>query len=75
MIFGIGRQDKASRRSGSFTQGERTRQTILTGAMNIAAREGLAAVTIGRLAKELKMSKSGLIVHFGSKQASRAGDS
>jgi AcrR family transcriptional regulator len=37
--------------------------------MNIAAREGLAAVTIGRLAKELRMSKSGLIVHFGSKQA------
>jgi AcrR family transcriptional regulator len=69
MIFSIGRQDRGSRRSGSFSQGEQTRQAILAGAMNIAAREGLAAVTIGRLAKELRMSKSGLIVHFGSKQA------
>jgi AcrR family transcriptional regulator len=69
MIFSIGRQDKSSRRSGSFTQGERTRQTILAGAVKIAAREGLAAVTIGRLAKELQMSKSGLISHFGSKHA------
>ena len=69
MIFSIGRQEKGSRRSGSFTQGERTRQTILAGAMKIAAREGLAAVTIGRLAKELRMSKSGLISHFGSKHA------
>jgi AcrR family transcriptional regulator len=69
MIFSIGRQDKGSRRSGSFTQGERTRQTILAGAVKIAAREGLAAVTIGRLAKELRMSKSGLISHFGSKHA------
>jgi AcrR family transcriptional regulator len=69
MIFGIGRQDKGRRRSGTFTQGEQTRQTILAGAVKIAAREGLAAVTIGRLAKELRMSKSGLIVHFGSKHA------
>ena len=69
MIFSIGRQDKGSRRSGSFTQGERTRQTILAQAVNIAAREGLAAVTIGRLAKELGISKSGLISHFGSKHA------
>lgn len=69
MIFSIGRQDKGSRRSGSFTQGERTRQTILAGALKIAAREGLAAVTIGRLAKELRTSKSGLISHFGSKHA------
>jgi AcrR family transcriptional regulator len=69
MIFSVGRQDEGSRRSGSFTQGERTRRTILAGAIKIAAREGLAAVTIGRLAKELRMSKSGLIVHFGSKQS------
>src|SRR5271168_4264618 len=69
MIFSIGRQDKGSPSSGSFTQGERTRQTILAGAVKIAARGGLSAVTIGRLAKELRMSKSGLIAHFGSKRA------
>ncbi len=37
-------------------------------ALRIAAAEGLAAITIGRLAKELRMSKSGLFVHFGSKE-------
>jgi AcrR family transcriptional regulator len=69
MIFGKLRRDKDRGKSVSFSQGERTRQTILTGTVKIAAREGLGAVTIGRLAKELRMSKSGLIIHFGSKQA------
>src|SRR5271169_2724662 len=69
MIFGNVRRDKRGGRSESFSQGERARQTILTGAVKIAAHEGLAAVTIGRLAKELRMSKSGLIAHFGAKQA------
>jgi AcrR family transcriptional regulator len=36
--------------------------------VKIAAREGLAALTIGRLAKELEMSKSGLFAHFHSKE-------
>ncbi len=36
--------------------------------MRIAAVEGLGALSIGRLAKELRMSKSGLFVHFGSKE-------
>ena len=69
MIFGNMRPSKGSGGSASFSQGDRTRRTILAGAMKIAACEGLGAVTIGRLAKKLRMSKSGLIVHFGSKQA------
>src|SRR5277367_4131586 len=68
MIFGNMRPSKGSGGSASFSQGDRTRRTILAGAMKIAACEGLGAVTIGRLAKKLRMSKSGLIVHFGSKQ-------
>jgi AcrR family transcriptional regulator len=40
----------------------------LAGALKIAAREGLASLTIGRLATELHMSKSGLFAHFHSKQ-------
>ena len=51
------------------SHGERTREAILARALKIAAREGLAALTIGRLAKELKMSKSGLFAHFHSKRA------
>ena len=36
--------------------------------MHIASAEGLEGLTIGRLALELSMSKSGLFAHFGSKE-------
>ena len=49
-------------------KGERTREGILRVAVNLASVEGLEGVTIGRLADELKMSKSGLFAHFGSKE-------
>ena len=35
--------------------------------VDIASTEGLDAITLGRLAEELTMSKSGVIGHFGSK--------
>jgi AcrR family transcriptional regulator len=49
-------------------QGEETRQTILRLAVNVASERGLEALSIGELAKELYMSKSGLFAHFGSKE-------
>lgn len=49
-------------------KGERTRQSILDRAVDLASLEGLEGLTIGRLADELKMSKSGLFAHFGSKE-------
>ena len=49
-------------------KGERTRQSILERAVDVASLEGLEGLTIGRLADELKMSKSGLFAHFGSKE-------
>ncbi|HEX7808270.1 MAG TPA: TetR/AcrR family transcriptional regulator [Thermoanaerobaculia bacterium] len=49
-------------------KGERTRQSILERAVDVASLEGLEGLTIGRLAEELKMSKSGLFAHFGSKE-------
>jgi AcrR family transcriptional regulator len=48
--------------------GERTRQSILEAAVDIASAEGLEGLTIGRLAAETGMSKSGLFAHFGSKE-------
>ena len=48
--------------------GARTRQAILEAAVDIASEEGLEGLTIGRLAAELSMSKSGLFAHFGSKE-------
>jgi AcrR family transcriptional regulator len=49
-------------------KGERTRESILRVAVDLASVEGLQGLTIGRLAEELKMSKSGLFAHFGSKE-------
>lgn len=49
-------------------KGGRTRQNILEAAVDIASAEGLEGLTIGRLATQLSMSKSGLFAHFGSKE-------
>ena len=53
---------------GRKARGARTRASILEVAANLASVEGLEGLTIGRLATELKMSKSGLFAHFGSKE-------
>jgi AcrR family transcriptional regulator len=45
-----------------------TRASILDRAVDVASAEGLEGLTIGRLAHDLKMSKSGLFGHFGSKE-------
>jgi len=50
------------------TQGDRSRQAILEVAVHLASAEGLEGLTIGRLASETGMSKSGLFAHFGSKE-------
>jgi AcrR family transcriptional regulator len=49
-------------------KGAQTRSAILDRAVDLASVEGLDGLTIGRLAAELEMSKSGLFAHFGSKQ-------
>ncbi|HEX7060035.1 MAG TPA: TetR/AcrR family transcriptional regulator [Solirubrobacterales bacterium] len=49
-------------------KGAETRAAILDLAVDLASAEGLEGLTIGRLAAELEMSKSGLFGHFGSKQ-------
>lgn len=49
-------------------KGADTRAAILARALDLASVDGLEGLTIGRLATELEMSKSGLFAHFGSKQ-------
>lgn len=49
-------------------RGLRTREAILARAVDIASVEGLEGLTVGSLAEQLKMSKSGLFAHFGSKE-------
>lgn len=50
-------------------KGEITRQTILDRATAVASQAGLDGLTIGKLAHELELSKSGLFAHFGSKES------
>jgi AcrR family transcriptional regulator len=50
------------------TKGQRTRNSILEAAAALATEEGLEPLSIGRLAEETGMSKSGLFAHFGSKE-------
>jgi AcrR family transcriptional regulator len=49
-------------------KGEQTRAAILDRAVDLASAEGLEGLSIGGLAADLRMSKSGLFAHFGSKQ-------
>jgi len=49
-------------------RGLRTREAILARAVDIASVEGLEGLTVGGLAEQLRMSKSGLFAHFGSKE-------
>lgn len=50
-------------------KGEQTRAAILDRAIQLATRIGLEGLTIGRLATDLGLSKSGLFGHFRSKEA------
>jgi AcrR family transcriptional regulator len=45
-----------------------TRAAIVDRAVEVGSLDGLEGLTIGRLAGDVGMSKSGLIRHFGSKQ-------
>ena len=52
----------------STSHGAKTRAAILRTAADLASVDGLDGLSIGRLATELDMSKSGLFAHFGSKE-------
>ena len=52
-----------------MSKGKKTRKMILEEAISIASVVGLKGFSIGELAKQAGMSKSGLFGHFGSKEA------
>ena len=52
----------------STTQVAGSRSATLTAAVQVASLKGLEGLTIGRLAADLGMSKSGLIGRFGNKE-------
>ncbi len=57
-----------TRRRAPRSDGIRTRQAILEEAARLATVEGLDGLSLGRLAEQVGMSKSGLFAHFGSKE-------
>jgi AcrR family transcriptional regulator len=61
-------QEIPADRDGRRVRGDKTRRAILTRATQIASVEGLEGLSLGRLAADLGMSKSGLFAHFGSKE-------
>jgi len=51
-----------------MSKGRLTREAILAKAFELASKNGLESLTIGELAKQCSMSKSGLFAHFNSKE-------
>ena len=51
-----------------MAKGAETRDAILRRAISLASVVGLEGLTIGGLASEMGLSKSGLIAHFGTKE-------
>lgn len=60
--------NQANRSRPRRSDGEQTYAAILDAAVRLASIEGLGGLTIGRLAQEVGVSKSGLYAHFGSKR-------
>ena len=54
--------------NGKMKKGTKTKIAILDAGLEMASRLGLECVSIGALAKETNMSKSGLFAHFRSKE-------
>ena len=52
-----------------MSKGEQTRQQIISRALSLSSEVGLEGLSLGNLASELKLSKSGLFAHFKSKEA------
>lgn len=64
----MARVTAAGTADGREVRGEQTRRTILRRAADIASVEGLDGLSLGRLATDLGVSKSGVFAHFGSKE-------
>lgn len=58
----------ATSTDGRIARGNQTRQLILKHTVRIASVEGLGGLSLGQLAGELKLSKSGVFALFGSKE-------
>jgi AcrR family transcriptional regulator len=53
---------------GRLARGDATRRLVLRRAVDVASVDGLEGLSLGRLATELELSKSGVFALFGSKE-------
>ena len=53
---------------GRLARGDATRRLVLRRAVDVASVDGLGGLSLGRLATELELSKSGVFALFGSKE-------
>jgi AcrR family transcriptional regulator len=51
-----------------LAKGQQTRAAILDSALTLASSQGLEGLSIGVLADQMQMSKSGVFAHFGSRE-------
>jgi AcrR family transcriptional regulator len=52
----------------SLQKGQQTRAAILEAALRLASQVGLEGLSIGAVAEVIRMSKSGVFAHFGSRE-------
>ncbi len=66
----MARADAAATKAAQKGQpkGQQTRAAILDAALGLASHMGLEGLSIGALAELMKMSKSGVFAHFGSRE-------
>ncbi|MFJ7983692.1 TetR/AcrR family transcriptional regulator [Streptomyces sp. NPDC096351] len=60
--------DTGTTTDGRVERGNQTRRLVLGRTMDIASVEGLDGLSLGRIATELRLSKSGVFALFGSKE-------
>ena len=71
-MTGPERAAEAAITDGRLLRGARSRQAIARHAVDVASLEGLSGLSLGRLAADLGLSKSGIQTLFGTKEGLQA---
>ncbi len=61
-------REGAGRVAKTAPKGQQTRAAIVEAALSLASQSGLEGLSIGALAEVMRMSKSGVFAHFGSRE-------
>ena len=62
------RPEAAAREGRTLQKGQQTKAAIVDAALGLATQIGLEGLSIGVLAEVMRMSKSGVFAHFGSRE-------